>query len=71
MWFKSIYLKTLRDYRIAILGWGAGMGLLMYAVVAAISSVIATPQARASLVSLAGSYACLADPVAFYIPIQL
>ncbi len=32
MWFKSIYLKTLRDFRIAILGWGAGMGLLMYAV---------------------------------------
>ena len=32
MWFKSIYLKTLRDFRIAILGWGVGMGLLIYVV---------------------------------------
>jgi len=29
MWFRSVYLKTLRDFRIAILGWGAGMGLLI------------------------------------------
>ena len=35
MWFSSVFLKTLRDYRVAILGWGMGLGLLMYAVVSA------------------------------------
>jgi ABC-2 type transport system permease protein len=63
MWFGSVYLKTLRDYRIAILGWGAGIGLLMYAVVTAISSVVATPEARASLVGLASSFSWIAEPI--------
>jgi ABC-2 type transport system permease protein len=63
MWFTSIFLKTLRDFRIAILGWGVGMGLLMYVVLAAVPSLIATPQARASLVSLSGSFDWLAEPV--------
>lgn len=64
MWFKSIFLKTLRDFRIAILGWGIGMGLLMYVLLSAIPSLIATPQARAALVSLAGQFSWLAAPVA-------
>jgi polyether ionophore transport system permease protein len=63
MWFKSIYLKTLRDFRIAILGWGIGMGLLIYAVLAAVPSLLTTPEARASIVSLAGSFAWLAEPI--------
>src|SRR5260370_40123676 len=64
MWFKSIYLKTLRDFRIAILGWGVGMGLLVYVVLATFPSLVATPQARASLVSLAGSFSWIAEPIA-------
>jgi ABC-2 type transport system permease protein len=68
MWFKSIFLKTLRDFRIAILGWGLGMGLLVYAVMSTVPSLIATPQARASLVSLAGSFSWLAEPVAIATP---
>ncbi len=68
MWFKSVYLKTLREVRIAILGWGLGMGLLMYAVLAAVPSLIATPEARASVVSLAGSFAWFADPIAVDTP---
>jgi ABC-2 type transport system permease protein len=68
MWFKSIYLKTLREYRIAILGWGVGMGLLMYAVLSAVPSLIATAQAQASLVSLSGSFSWLAAPVAVDTP---
>src|SRR5258706_4240316 len=64
MWFKSIYLKTLRDFRIAILGWGVGMGLLVYAVLATFPSLVAPPQARASLVSLAGSCSWIAEPIA-------
>jgi ABC-2 type transport system permease protein len=68
MWLKSIYLKTLRDYRIPILGWGVGMGLLLYAVLAAVPSLMTTPQARASVVDLAGSFAWLAEPVAVDTP---
>ncbi|HLH63715.1 MAG TPA: ABC transporter permease subunit [Ktedonobacteraceae bacterium] len=68
MWFKSIFLKTLRDFRIAILGWGLGMGLLVYAVMSTVPSLVATPQARASLVSLAGSFSWLAQPVAIDTP---
>ena len=68
MWFRSVYLKTLRDFRIAILGWGAGMGLLMYAVLIAVPSLIATPQARASVVSLGSSFSWIAEPIALDTP---
>lgn len=68
MWFTSVYLKTLREARIAILGWGAGMGLLLYAVLAAVPSLMTTPQARAELVSLSGSFAWLAEPIAVDTP---
>ncbi len=64
MWFKSIYLKTLRDFRVAILGWGVGMGLLMYVLMAAVPSLIATPQDVAALNSLAIQFQWLAAPVA-------
>jgi ABC-2 type transport system permease protein len=64
MWFKSIYLKTLRDFRIAMLGWGVGMGLFMYLLLATFPPLVATPQARASLVSLSVTFSWLAEPVA-------
>jgi ABC-2 type transport system permease protein len=63
MWFSSVFLKTLRDYRIAIFGWGLGIGLLMFTVLSAVSSLVETPEARASLVSLASSFAWIAEPV--------
>ncbi len=68
MWYKSIYLKTLRDFRIAILGWGIGMGLLTYVVMASVPALMTTPQARASLVSLASTFTWLADPIALTSP---
>jgi ABC-2 type transport system permease protein len=64
MWFASIYLKTLRSFRVAILGWSIGMGLVMVELAAAVGSLISTPAARHILVSLASSYAWNADPVA-------
>ncbi len=64
MWFKSIYLKTLRDFRVAILGWGVGMGFLVYVVLATFPSLVTTAQARASLVSLSASFSWLAAPLA-------
>ena len=63
MWFRNVFLKTLREYRIAILGWGIGLGLLMLAVISAINSVVATPEARQALISLADSFSWLAEPI--------
>lgn len=63
MWFRSIYLKTLRGFRVPILGWGGGMGLLMFVVLIAIPSVLDTPQARASIVALGPSFAWFAEPI--------
>src|SRR5438270_1733327 len=68
MWFSSVYLKTLRDFRIAIFGWGVGIGLLMYAVLTAVPSLMGTAEARASLVILAGSFSWIAEPVAVDTP---
>lgn len=64
MWFRNVYLKSLRDYRIAIFGWGIGTGLLIYIVLASFAQLVATPQARASLVTLSQSFAWLSAPVA-------
>jgi ABC-2 type transport system permease protein len=61
---RSIFLKTLRDYRIAILGWGIGMGLVVISPMASVSALVTTPQAREQLVSLAASFAWNADPIA-------
>jgi ABC-2 type transport system permease protein len=64
MWFSSVFLKTLRDSRIAILGWGVGMGLLTLEVQAAVSSLVATPAARAELMSLTSEFSWNAEGVA-------
>lgn len=68
MWFTNVYLKTLREVRIAIVGWGTGIGLLLFAVLAAVPSLITTPAAKASLTELAGSFAWLAEPIAITTP---
>src|SRR5205807_2616180 len=60
---RSVYLKTLRDYRIPILGWGVGMGLVIVSPMASVAALVSTPQARAALLSLAQSFAWNADPV--------
>jgi ABC-2 type transport system permease protein len=64
VWLSSIFLKTLRDYRIPILGWGIGMGLVVVSPMASVSTLLTTPQAREQLVSLAATFAWNADPVA-------
>jgi ABC-2 type transport system permease protein len=64
MWFTSVYLRTLRDFRLAILGWSVGMGLSMFEVQATVGSLVSTPAARQTLVSLASTFAWNADTVA-------
>ena len=63
MSFSSIYLKTLRGFRVPILGWGLGFGFLMAVVLAAVPTVLATPAARASIVALGPSFAWFAEPI--------
>jgi len=61
--FRSIYLKSFRDYRVPILGWGLGLGLLLAVVFAAVPAVFATPAAKAAVVALGSSYAWIAEPI--------
>src|SRR5215472_18317343 len=63
MLFRNIYLKSLRHYRIAILGWGLGIGLLIFVVLSSFPSLVETAAARASLVSLGPSFAWIAEPL--------
>jgi ABC-2 type transport system permease protein len=63
VWFSSIYLKTLRGFRVPILGWGLGLGVLMAVVLIAIPTVLGTPAARAAVVALGPSFAWFAEPV--------
>jgi len=60
----SVYLKTLRDARVAIAGWGLGIGLMLYTVLIAYQDVIATPAAREALATVAKQFSWLAAPLA-------
>ncbi len=63
MWFKSLFLKTLCEYRIAVLRWGLGKGLTMVSPMASVAALISTPAQRAALAGLAAQFAWNADPV--------
>jgi ABC-2 type transport system permease protein len=63
VWFSSIYLRTLRGFRVPILGWGLGLGVLMAVVLVAIPTVLGTPEARAAVVALGPSFAWFAEPI--------
>jgi ABC-2 type transport system permease protein len=64
VWLSSVFLKTLRDYRVAILGWGIGMGLVVISPMASVAALVTTPQAREQLISLAATFAWNADAIA-------
>ena len=64
MLLRSVFLRSLRDYRTPILGWGIGMGLTMVSTMVTLSSLVTTPRARAGLVSLAASFSWNAEVVA-------
>lgn len=56
MWLRSVFTKSLRDYRVAIFGWGLGMGLICLATMASVSQLVVTPEARAELVALSKQF---------------
>jgi ABC-2 type transport system permease protein len=61
--FRSIWSKSLRDYRVAILGWGLGLGVLLAAGFAE-----ATPAVIAGFAVLAQLFRFLGDPYAIQTP---
>ncbi len=66
MWFSNVFLKTLRDYRIAILGWGVGMGLLVYATLSIFPSLGLTAENEAAIDKLVRGFEWLAEPIKIY-----
>jgi len=54
--FRGVFLKTLRDYRVAILGWGLGLGALMAIVLSAVPSLVNTPEAKQALIDTAKGF---------------
>jgi ABC-2 type transport system permease protein len=64
VWFRSVYLKTLRDLRWRILAWGLGMGLTIVSPMASVATLISTPAQRAALAGIAAQFAWNASAVA-------
>ncbi|HEU5228259.1 MAG TPA: ABC transporter permease subunit, partial [Ktedonobacteraceae bacterium] len=62
MMFRTIWSKTLRDYRIPIIAWGLGIAFLLFAVFAAYTQIQGT-SSTATLNQLAQSARFLADPI--------
>ncbi len=61
--FRSIWSKTLRDYRAPILAWGIGLALLMF-----VGFATATTSVLAAFVSIAPLVSFLGEPVAMQTP---
>jgi ABC-2 type transport system permease protein len=68
MWLGNVYLRTLRSYRIAILGWGLGMGLQMYALLAIFPSLGINASDQAAITRLISGFAWVAEPIKVYTP---
>lgn len=66
--FTSVYLKSLRDYRGGILGWGLGLGVLMIVVLSAVPSLVNTPAARQALIDTAKGFRFFWEDIDVYTP---
>ena len=65
--FRAVWSKSLRAYRVAILAWGIGLGLLLMATAAASSSV-GGAVGQLSQTSILQSFAFFGNPVAIATP---
>ncbi len=61
--FRSMWSKSLRDYRVPILAWGIGLALLMF-----VGFATATTPVLAAFVSIAPLVSFLGEPVAMTTP---
>jgi ABC-2 type transport system permease protein len=63
--FRNVVTKSLRDYRWAILGWGLGMGFLVYAVYVSFTQLLGTSALSGpALQQLANQFRFFAEPIA-------
>jgi ABC-2 type transport system permease protein len=63
---RSIWTKTLREYRVPILGWGLGLAILIYSQIYAVGQL--SLQARLDAAQLAEGMRFFGDPVALTTP---
>ncbi len=56
---RSVWLKTIRDHRLAVIGWGVGLGLLLYALYATAEQAL-----RGGVAQIYQSFRFYAEPVA-------
>jgi ABC-2 type transport system permease protein len=66
--FRSIFTKSLRDYRWAILGWGIGLGLVVYSQYVTYGQLYGSPGSAASLRQVAAQFRFVGDPIALNTP---
>ncbi len=62
--FRSIWSKTLRDYRVAILSWGIGLGLFLLSTFATFGTQMGSASAQSGIEQLAQTFRFLGDPIA-------
>jgi ABC-2 type transport system permease protein len=58
-----VFLNTLYGYRIAILGWGLGVGAIMFFTLTQVHTLFADPLTRRELVTVAKDFAFFGEPV--------
>lgn len=61
--FRTILTKSLRDYRWAILSWGIGLGVIVYAQYATYAQLYNTPNAAATLLQLGQQFRFFGEPI--------
>ena len=66
MWFRTMWSKTLRDYRYAILGWGVTCAL--YVLITMVYYASSNEVARAAEAEYANLFRFIGDPVAITTP---
>ncbi len=64
---RSIWTKTLREYRVPILGWGLGLALLVYFTIASYAEL--SLSARRDAAQFASTLRFFGDPVALTTPV--
>jgi polyether ionophore transport system permease protein len=52
VWLRNVFLKTLRDCRVPILGWGLGLGAVAPIIFVSVPIIFATPAGREELLAL-------------------
>jgi polyether ionophore transport system permease protein len=52
VWFRSVFLKTLHDCRVAILGWGLGLGAMTPLIFLIVPTLLGDAESRAEILAV-------------------